>query len=92
LRFQQEEHRFPVVAGGLHAGLGDTPAAQPVRQGQQLFAGGGEGPRFLLAAARGGIAGYPDGNLDLSFGDIQAGDPLCEQRLIFGILHRWLLR
>ena len=82
----------PDNTGGFHAGLGDTPAAQPVRQGQQLPAGGPEGPRLLLAAAGMGVAGHPDSDFDLGLGDIQAGDPFREQRLVSGILPRWLLR
>jgi hypothetical protein len=78
----------PDYAGPLHADLGDTPAAQPVREGQQFPAGGAEGPCLLLAAAGAGVAGDPDGDFDLSLGDIQAGDPFGEQRLVFDILHR----
>ena len=52
--FEQEEHRLPVVASGLHPGLGHAPAAQPVRQVQQLACGwcrtsgspAGGGPRW----------------------------------------------
>ena len=51
-RFQQEEHRLPVVAGGLHPDLGHAPAAQPVRQDHSSPAGGAERPGLLLAAAR----------------------------------------
>ena len=85
--FQQEERRLPVVAGSLHADLGDTPAGQPVSQRLQLAAGGAEGPCLLLPAARGGAAGHPDGDLHRGLADIQAGDPLGEQRLIFDVLH-----
>ena len=92
LGFEQEEHRFPVVASGLHPGLGHAPAAQPVPQRLQFAPGGGEGPGLLLAAARGGIAGHPDGCLDLGLGDVQAGGPLGEQRLVVHVVHHQLLR
>ena len=35
---------------------------------------------------------HPDSDLDLGLGDIQAGDPFREQRLVSSILPRWLLR
>jgi len=91
LRFQQEEHRLPVVTGGLHAGLGHLPAAQPGGQLQQLPAGGPERPGLLPAAARCGAAGHPDGDLDRGLGDVQPGHPVSEQRLVFDFFHHWLL-
>ncbi len=91
-RFQQEEHRLPVIAGGLHPDPGDAPAGQPVSQRLQLAPGGAEGPGLLLAAARRGVGRHPDGDLDLGLGDVQAGDPLAEQRLVLHVLHRQLLR
>jgi hypothetical protein len=91
-RFEQEERRLPVVASGLHPDLGDAPAAQPVAERLQLAPGRGEGPGLLLAVACGGVAGHPDGDLDLGLGDVQAGDPLGEQRLVLDVLHHRLLR
>jgi hypothetical protein len=77
---------------GFHPGLGDAPAAQPVGQRVELAAGRAERAAFLLPAARRGVAGYPDGDLDLGLGDVQPGDPVGEQRLVLDVLHRWLLR
>jgi hypothetical protein len=68
--------KTPDNPGCLHAELGDAPAAQPVGQRQQLAAGGAEGPGLLLAAAGLGVAGHPDGDLDLGPGDARAGHPL----------------
>ena len=91
LRFEQEEHRFPVVARGLHPRLGHLPAGQPGSQVQQLPAGGTESPGLLPPPARGGAAGHPDGDLDRGLGDVQPGHPIGEQRLIFDLFHHWLL-
>ncbi|MGH3124527.1 MAG: transposase [Streptosporangiaceae bacterium] len=61
---------------------------QPVRQAQQLPAGGAERPRLLLAAARGGVAGHPDGDLD-SF-DYQASAAWLTAAMTGQILLAWL--
>ena len=39
-----------------------------------------------------GVAGHPDGDPGLGLGDVQAGHPLGEQRLVLRVLHRCLLR
>jgi hypothetical protein len=62
---------------------------QPVAQRLQLGAGGPVGPGLLLAAAGRGIAGHPDGCLNPGLGNVQAGDPVGEQRLVLHVLHRW---
>ena len=73
----------PDNAGRFHAHLGDLPAAQPVRQGQQLLAGGPERAGLLLPAAAPGITGHPDGDLDPGLGDADPGGAVSEQRLVF---------
>ena len=90
--FQQEEDRFPVLSRGLHAGSGNRPAVQPVGQRIQLAPGGAIGPGLLLPAPGSGVAGHPQGDLDLGLGDVQASDPLGEQRLVLHVLHHRLLR
>jgi hypothetical protein len=45
----------------------------------------------LLAAARPGLAGHPDGDLDPGLGDVDPGDPLGEQRLVLHLFHDELL-
>jgi hypothetical protein len=92
LGFEQEEHRFPVVAGGLHPGLGHLPAGQPRGQVQQLAAGRAERPGLLPPPAPSGLAGHPDGDLHPGLADVQPGHPLSEQRLVFDFVHPWLLR
>ena len=91
LPLQQEVHRLPVVAGGLHPGPLHLPAAQPVRHLQQLAAGGAELPRLLLPAAPAGVAGHPDRDADQLLADVDPGGPLAEQRLVPGLFHHGLL-
>jgi len=91
LPLQQEVHRLPVIAGCLHPGLGHLPAAQPVRQRQQVLADGPELPRLLLPAATRGVTGHPDGHHDRGFADVDSGDPLAEKRLVFYLFRHELL-
>ena len=75
--FEQEEHRLPVVDVASIPALVTPQQRSQSASDSSIAAGGAERPGLLLAAARAGVAGHPDGHLDLGLGDVQAGDPLA---------------
>src|SRR5450756_415429 len=64
------------------------PAAQPVRQRQQLPARGPELAGLLLPAALTGLTRHPDRHRRHLLADIDPGRPLAEQRLALDLFHR----
>jgi hypothetical protein len=77
-RFQQVEHRLPVVAGGLHHHPGHPKLAQPVGQDQQRAGHRRVGLDLLQPPGLLALAGHPDAADQLGLADIQRRDPVDE--------------